>query len=298
MGCDDKVECLLLVDNVSKNYNGSPVLSDINLVIQAGEICTMVGPSGCGKSTLLRLILGQERPSSGHILVGGKLVGPPDRDRGIVYQKYSLFPHLNVVENVLVGLKYSLGWWQRARRKKELEREAFKYLERVQLSDHIKKHPSELSGGMLQRAALAQSLVMKPKILLMDEPFGALDPGSREDMQSFLLELWRQYDMTILFVTHDLEEAVFLGTRIIVLSPLDSNGNEFCMNSRQGSTIVADFSIEKKSVSTEIKETARFGEIIQEIRRMGFYGPCRQSSDGELYSKLVNRVAVYRLPLK
>jgi NitT/TauT family transport system ATP-binding protein len=193
---------ILYILDVCKIYGAKAVLDDIDLSVSSGELCTLVGPSGCGKSTLLRLILGQERPTRGEIRIEGKPVGFPNPERGIVYQKYSLFPHLTVLENVMLGKKLSVGLLERRYRLDEFREEAKYYLGKIKLAGHLDKYPHELSGGMQQRVALAQSLIMKPKLLLMDEPFGALDPGTREDMQIFLLNLWEEFKMTIFFVTH------------------------------------------------------------------------------------------------
>ena len=261
---------LLFLHNVYKIYAKKVVLDDIDLAVSSGEIVTVVGPSGCGKSTLLRLILGQEFPTSGVMLMEGKPAGFADSTRGIVYQKYSLFPHRTVLGNVLEGPRLSLGFLERRRRKQELIDEATDYLENVRLSEHLHKYPHELSGGMRQRVAIAQSLIMKPKILLMDEPFGALDPGTRESMQLFLLELWEKLGMTIFFVTHDLEEAVFLGTRILVLSQYYTDDRDNHREVKRGARIVADYPLSRAAQSTVVKETAEFGELIQQIRCDGF----------------------------
>lgn len=260
---------LLFMENLYKAYGAKVVLEDIDLSVKGGELCTVVGPSGCGKSTLLRLILGQEEPTRGDILIDGQPVGYPSPERGIVYQKYSLFPHLSVLENVVLGKKLSSGPIERFRRREEFRDEAMFFLEKMRLSEHEGKFPNELSGGMQQRVALAQSLIMKPRILLMDEPFGALDPGTREHLQIFLLELWEEFDMTVFFVTHDLEEAVFLGTRILVLSQYYSDGRGED-RADLGARIVADYPLPRRATSTVVKETAEFGHLIQQIRLEGF----------------------------
>lgn len=264
-----QTSCLFLRD-VYKAYGSKVVLDDIDLAVAPGELVTVVGPSGCGKSTLLRLVLGQEFPTSGMVLVDGEPCGFADHSRGIVYQKYSLFPHLNVLDNVLIGPRLSCGFFARRRQRQAFEERAMTYLTRMGLQEHSRKFPHELSGGMRQRVAIAQSLIMQPKILLMDEPFGALDPGSRENMQIFLLELWEELKMTIFFVTHDLEEAVFLGTRIVVLSQYYTddrgNGEEVL----RGARIVSDHALPKVAQSTIVKTTAEFGELIQQIRQEGF----------------------------
>ncbi|MDJ0851904.1 MAG: ABC transporter ATP-binding protein [Myxococcota bacterium] len=266
----------LRAEDVSKAYGSKVVLDDIDLAVARGEFCCVIGPSGCGKSTLLRLILGQERPSSGRVLVDGRVVGRPDVDRGVVYQRYSLFPNLSVLDNVTLGRRLSVGFWERRRRRAEFEDEAHALLREVGLEGHGHKYPHELSGGMQQRVAVAQALIMKPKILLMDEPFGALDPGTRENVQLFLLELWEQHEMTIFFVTHDLEEAVFVGSRLLVLSQYysDDRGD----GEGRGARIVADHSVrsDRSAVSTSAKTTTEFRDLLEQVRLEGFDPEYRQ----------------------
>jgi NitT/TauT family transport system ATP-binding protein len=259
---------LLHVEDLFKAYGDKLVLDDIDLSVRKGELCTVVGPSGCGKSTLLRLILGQERPTKGHVLIDGHQIGYPSPDRGIVYQRYSLYPHLTVLGNVLQYRNMTHGFIERRRRKAEFTEEAMRYLERVNLHAHAGKFPYELSGGMRQRVAIAQALIAKPRILLMDEPFGALDPQTREDMQLFLLELWESESMTIFFVTHDLDEALFLGSRMIVISQYYSDDRE--VGSSRGAKIVGDFHVGREIWPTESKDTKEFRDKVEEIRRIGF----------------------------
>jgi len=275
-----KSEYVVQVRNVYKEYPREKnmmvtVLNDITLQVKSGSFISFVGPSGCGKSTLLRLILGAELPTSGHVLIGGKEAGGPNRDRGIVFQRYSLFPHLTVLENVMFGLeleqinlvkKWLLYPKYRGKRR-EFAEEAMEYLRHVKLDEHANKYPHELSGGMQQRVAIAQALIMKPIVLLMDEPFGALDPGTREDMQLFLLRLWEEERMTIFFVTHDLEEALFLGERVLVLSPyyITDEGRA------EGSRIVIDKETPGKHPKTiHDKYTPEFNALLEQIRREGF----------------------------
>ena len=265
---EQKKNNLLFLENVYKSYDTKVILDDIDLSVANGEFCTVVGPSGCGKSTLLRLILGQEQPTSGTINFLGEPIGPPDTRRGIVYQKYSLFPNLTVLENVMLGKKLGLGFFKPKLEQIEIKDEALEFLKRMSLEGHAGKHPHELSGGMKQRVAIAQALIMRPKILLMDEPFGALDPGTRESMQIFILEIWEKSDMTIFFVTHDLEEAVFLGTRIIVLSQFFTDGRVDA--SKRGARIVADYPLKERASSTRSKETEKFAKLIASVRREGF----------------------------
>ncbi|MBA3923312.1 MAG: ABC transporter ATP-binding protein [Nostocaceae cyanobacterium] len=187
-------------------------LQDVNIHIEEGEFVCVVGASGSGKSTLLRLIAGLEVPTTGEILVDGVRVTGPGSDRGMVFQSYTLYPWLSVAENVEFGLKL-----QGVAPAKRREQAAY-YLEVVGLTGFAKALPKELSGGMKQRVAIARALASQPKILLMDEPFGALDVQTKDAMQEFLLEIWRRTRTTILMITHDIEEAIFLSGRIYVLS--------------------------------------------------------------------------------
>jgi NitT/TauT family transport system ATP-binding protein len=262
---------LLYLEDVTKAYGTKTVLNDIDLAVREREFCTVVGPSGCGKSTLLRLILGQERVSKGRLLMQGRPIQYPGPDRGIVYQRYSLFPHLTILNNILLGKRLGLPFFKIFRGRKADRDEALSYLESVKLADHAHKYPHQLSGGMQQRVAIAQALIMKPRILMMDEPFGALDPGTREMMQILILELWEKHQMTIFFVTHDLEEAVFLGTRILVLSQFYLHEQDNAPGVEKGARIVADYPLQReKAPSTELKTTAEFGQFIQDIRADGF----------------------------
>ena len=210
--------------HVWKEYGSHVVLEDINLSVKAGEFCTVVGASGCGKTTFLRMLLGEERPSRGQILLDGKtLRDEPGPDRGVVFQRYSVFPHLTVLHNVMLGLELQAaplsGHLFGAARPRARE-QAREMLDAVGLSRAMERHPSELSGGMQQRLALAQSLIMKPRILLLDEPFGALDPGIRTDMHELVLKLWEQSDLTVFMITHDLKEGFYLGSRLLVFDRL------------------------------------------------------------------------------
>jgi len=179
-----------------------------------------VGASGCGKSTFLRLLLGQERPSKGRVLLDGlPLAAEPDASRGVVFQRYSVFAHLSVLDNVAIGLELPaaprLGRLFGARKRAAREAAA-QLLQRVGLGPSLDKYPHQLSGGMQQRLAIAQALIGRPRMLLLDEPFGALDPGIRKDMHALLLELWRETRLTVFMVTHDLSEGFYLGTRLLV----------------------------------------------------------------------------------
>ncbi|AUT61480.1 MULTISPECIES: ABC transporter ATP-binding protein [Paraburkholderia] len=211
---------MIEIRNLWKQYGDQVVLERLNLRIAEGEFCSMVGASGCGKSTFLRLLLGQERPTRGAILLDGEPLPPePDPHRGVVFQRYSVFPHLTVLRNVMLGLELPhaplTGRLFGARRRLARD-EAVAMLTRVGLADSLDKYPHQLSGGMQQRLALAQALVMKPRVLLLDEPFGALDPGIRRDMHELLTGLWREAKLTVFMVTHDLKEGFTLGSRVLV----------------------------------------------------------------------------------
>mgnify|MGYP002835996895 FL=1 len=203
----------LLVQNLCKRFGDKTVLEDINFSMQSGEFVTFVGSSGCGKSTLLRLIAGLDHPSGGRIQVDGSPVEGPGPDRGMVFQKYSLYPWLNAADNVAFGMRLQ-GMTSADVR----DRTAY-FLEVVGLRDAATKLPRELSGGMQQRVAIARALATNPSVLLLDEPFGALDLQNRETMQEFLLQLWQRTGLTVLLITHDVEEALVLAQRVHVLAP-------------------------------------------------------------------------------
>jgi NitT/TauT family transport system ATP-binding protein len=211
----------LSLRNVWVEYGEQIVLERINLDVAAGAFLSVVGPSGAGKSTLLRLILGQERPTRGTILIEGKPLPPePGPDRGVVFQRYSVFPHLTVLSNILVVFEFAasplLARLAGAARQEAITKsEAL--MAAVGLGEHRDKYPSALSGGMQQRLAIAQALARRPKVLLLDEPFGALDPGTREQMHDLIVPLWREHKMTVIMVTHDLKEAMALGTRLVAI---------------------------------------------------------------------------------
>ena len=247
------------------------VLNDLNLQVKQGEFVAIVGPSGCGKSSLLNLIAGFMQPTSGQILVDGESVEGPSRNTGIVFQDYTLFPWLTVVDNVAYGMELEeidfLMKWIRPFRFRQLHRsfkeKASLYLQEMGLKEAENKKPHQLSGGMKQRVAIAQEIIRKPSILLMDEPFGALDPQTREILQILILKIHEQERNTVFFVTHDLEEAVYVAERVIVLSQYKPNENN------QGATIVKDV-YAPVFKSTEVKRTEDFGGLIQDIRISGF----------------------------
>ncbi len=186
-------------------------LRDIDLQVRRRELLCVIGASGCGKSTLIRVLAGLETPTYGRVTVEGREVEGPGRDRGMVFQGYTLFPWLTVKGNVMFGLELS------GQSRKEAEAEALEWIEMIGLSAFADAYPFQLSGGMKQRVAIARALANRPPILLMDEPFGALDAQTRAQMQSYLLQIWQKVAVTIVFITHDLDEAVYLADRILVL---------------------------------------------------------------------------------
>ena len=193
-----------------KNNKPNTVLKDIDLSIQKGEFVSILGPSGCGKSTLLSMIAGLVSSTSGDIIVDGKKVTKPGKDRGMVFQQAALFPWMNVTENVMFPLRKEMS-------KKEGLKRAQHFLKMVQLSNYPSHYPHELSGGMQQRVAIARSLAMDPALLLMDEPFGALDEQTRSRLHGQLEEIWIDTKKTIVFVTHSISESIKLSDRIIVM---------------------------------------------------------------------------------
>jgi ABC-type nitrate/sulfonate/bicarbonate transport system ATPase subunit len=187
-------------------------LQNIDLHLNKSEFVSIVGSSGCGKSTLLNIVAGLIQPCAGQVLVEGNPVQGPGADRGMVFQGYTLYPWLNVANNIAFGLKL------RHLSKAQIKERVSYYLDVVGLTKFAKAYPKQLSGGMKQRVAIARALANEPEVLLMDEPFGALDAQTKEQMQQFLLELWEQTRVTVLMITHDLEEAVFLSQRVYVMS--------------------------------------------------------------------------------
>ncbi|MEQ8268797.1 MAG: ABC transporter ATP-binding protein [Parvibaculum sp.] len=237
------------VENLWKVYGDQTVLENINFEAEPGSFISLVGPSGCGKSTFLRMMLGDEAPSRGRILIDGvALEAEPSPDRGVVFQKYSVFPHLTALQNVMLGLEFAGSPFAArlfGRAKREARKLSLEMLNSVGLTQAVNKYPSELSGGMQQRLAIAQALVKKPKILLLDEPFGALDPGIRAEVHEIMLRLWREEGMTIFMVTHDLSEAFKLGTRVIAFDRRRTRPEEL---KAYGATVTFDLKVDGKTV--------------------------------------------------
>ena len=205
------------VQNISKHFgeglNTKKAVEKISFSISSGEFKSLVGSSGSGKSTILRIIAGLDNPTKGYVKVDGEFVKGPGLDRGMVFQKYSLFPWLTAAENISFGMNLN------SFKLKEIKHRTSYLLEVVGLQDAAQKYPNELSGGMQQRVAIARALATNPKILLLDEPFGALDLQIRESMQKFLYELWERTSVTVLLITHDIEEALALSQKIYILAP-------------------------------------------------------------------------------
>lgn len=215
----------LEVKGLSKSFTSAKgdvhVLKDVSFNAHRREFISVIGPSGCGKSTLIRILAGLEYPTGGTFLLDGQEVSGPSADRGMVFQGYTLFPWLTVKKNVMFGLEVN------GRSGSNVEEEAMQWIALVGLSRFAEAYPSQLSGGMKQRVAIARALANQPKILFMDEPFGALDAQTRCQMQAYLLQIWRNVDVTILFVTHDLDEAIYLSDRILVLKANPGEIQEF-----------------------------------------------------------------------
>jgi NitT/TauT family transport system ATP-binding protein len=212
------------VQGVWMQYGAHVVLENLRLDIADNEFVTIVGASGCGKTTFLRLLLGTEQPTRGRILIDGIPIRPePDPERGVVFQRYSLFPHLTVMGNLLLGMEFKrariLGRLFGAARRRAKAR-AEHMLEAVGLAAARDRYPAQLSGGMQQRLSIAQAAICEPKILLLDEPFGALDPGITGDMHELILNLWRDNGMTIFMISHDIQESFKLGTRLLTFDKL------------------------------------------------------------------------------
>jgi NitT/TauT family transport system ATP-binding protein len=261
----------IIFDKVWKEYGDTVVLERIDLTIAPRSFVALVGPSGCGKTTFLKMLLGDERPTRGEIRIDGKpLKAEPDADRGVVFQRYSVFPHLTVLDNILIGREFELGGPLGrlfGARRAAARDDAMALVQAVGLQGHEAKYPSALSGGMQQRLALAQALMRKPKVLLLDEPFGALDPGIRADIHVLMRQLWNETDLTVVMVTHDLSEAFRLGTRIIAFErhrnrpeELDRYGATLTENVTPvvipaGATVTKDFEVWPRKIAGQPPDT-------------------------------------------
>ncbi len=251
----------LTFQQVWVEYGDKVVLERVSLSVAPGAFVSIIGPSGAGKTTMLRLVLGQEAPTRGKILLhGAKLRAEPGPDRGVVFQRYSVFPHLTARENVIFGLDCA-GSPLRARLSGEKRRAALtaadEMLASVGLADARHVYPAQMSGGMQQRLAIAQALIKHPRVLLLDEPFGALDPGVRLDMHELITDIWRKHNLTIFMVTHDIKEAFALGTRVLAL---DKTRRDEQAPDRYGATVVYDVTLDRKALVAPPVELAALVE--------------------------------------
>lgn len=209
-------QVILEAENISKVFptekGNITALENVSFKAHRREFLSVIGPSGCGKSTLIRILSGLESASAGNVLLDGNPVAKPGPERGMVFQGYTLFPWLTVKKNVMFGLEVA------GKSQTQAQSEALQWIEMVGLEQFVDHYPAQLSGGMKQRVAIARALANQPRVLLMDEPFGALDAQTRARMQSYLMQIWRNVDITIIFITHDLDEAVYLSDRILVLN--------------------------------------------------------------------------------
>ena len=242
----------LEVDGLTKIYRGGEdevmALEDVSLTVNDGEFVSIIGPSGCGKSTLLRIIDGLLEPTEGEIRIDGNPVLDSGQDRGMVFQSFNLFPWRTVRTNVEFGLEAADV--EKAKRREIAD----EFIEMVGLGDFKDAYPRELSGGMQQRVGLARALAIDPEILLMDEPFGALDAQTRELMQTELLKIWSKQQKTSIFVTHDIEEAIFLSDRVVVLTARPGTVGE-----------IVDIPFDRPRYGSDIKSSPRFGELREEL---------------------------------
>lgn len=240
----------LQISDITKVYTqenvNNTVLSSINVDIQEGEFVSILGPSGCGKSTLLSLVAGLLKPTEGEIRLKGSAITKPGKDRGMVFQQAALFPWMTVEENVLFAIRDM-------KNKEEREARALRYLKMVQLGSNLKQYPHELSGGMQQRVSIARALAMDPTVLLMDEPFGALDEQTRLRLQQELESIWLKTKKTVLFVTHSINESIKLSDRILV------------MGTRPG-TIIADIKVD--AVRPRLRTDEKVAQLEAQISAM------------------------------
>jgi NitT/TauT family transport system ATP-binding protein len=249
-----------------------------SFTVEGGALVTLLGPSGCGKSTALQLIAGLDEPTSGAILLDGQRVAGPGPERGMVFQSYTLFPWLNVLENTCFSTHLARNRAREGGEPKAARERAESLLELMGLVDFRRAYPRELSGGMKQRVAIARALTNRPKVLLMDEPFGALDAQTREEMQELMLRLHAHERTTVLFVTHDVEEAIYLSSRVLVFS------------ARPG-RVVCDRAIPFGSSAErrpELKLTAEFTELKRELSSLLHPGTRSEAGRGALLEKLVS----------
>jgi len=247
------------VSNLWQRYGTRSILERVNVDIHEGEFISIVGASGCGKSTFLRMLLAQEQPYRGEIRIdGGTPAREPNLERGVVFQKYSVFPHLSVRDNLIAAESFNTSFGRLGRNaRKAAGRRADDMLERIGLNHVADQYPASLSGGMQQRLAIGQAMNAKPRILLLDEPFGALDPGTRLQMHDFLMELRDETNMTVFMVTHDLQEGFKLGDRVLVFDKPRWDPHD---PGRYGATITYDFDARDGGIPFQMKEETDVSE--------------------------------------
>ena len=256
-------ETVIEIKNLSLSYESEKstdvALKDVNLEIKKGEFICIVGPSGCGKSTLLSVLEGLNKATSGEVRINGKIVDSPGVERAAVFQNYSLFPWMTALQNVSFAVYETQKKRGKKISKKNADEIAATFLNRVELNHFENKLPGELSGGMQQRVAIARAMACNPEILLMDEPFGALDAKIRESLQSLLLKLWREDEQkkTVVFVTHDLSEAILLADRIVFMMPLRIHS-------------IIDVNIPRPRVGKAVYETTEYKKLSQKLNHL-FY---------------------------
>jgi len=243
------------VSHLEKVYQSgeeeTKAIEDLSFEVEGGEFLSVVGPSGCGKSTLLYLIAGFLDVSSGEIAVDGKTVEGPGTDRGVVFQDYALFPWRTVMENVTYGLE------EKGYDEEEQQTEAQRYIDMMDLTGFEDRYPKELSGGMKQRVALARTLAYEPQVLLMDEPFGALDQPLREALQDHLLDIWRDLNKTVVFITHDVEEAVYLSEKVMIMTRHPGTKKE-----------VLDIDLDRTNSREEIITSQEFSDVKNDVWKL------------------------------
>lgn len=269
---------IVKMEGVCYECGGNKILKDVNFSVGEGEFVSLVGASGIGKTTLLKMVLGSLCPTCGTVLVDGKNKKSPDCDCDIVFQRFSLFPHMKVIDNIIFGLKNkqkSYGQFDNKKNEDELfRRRAYEFITKFYLGDIADKYPFQLSIGMQQRVAIAQALITKPKILLLDEPFSALDPWVRSELHIFLLELFKETKMTMILVTHDLEEAIYLSSKVAIVGKQKWGDIE-------AASILGEIKVnEPYPRSIEFKTSARLNMILAKLYK------CVDSSlDNKLVSK-------------
>ncbi|RLI83605.1 ABC transporter ATP-binding protein [Archaeoglobales archaeon] len=234
---------------VSMTYpDGTEALKEVSFSVKKGEICSIIGPSGCGKSTLLFIFSGLLKPTGGEVFINGRPVNSPRKDVSLILQDYGLFPWKNVRDNIAVGMKIQ-GFAEN-----EIEKAVNSLIKKIGLAGFERSYPKQLSGGMRQRVAFARALALKPSIMLMDEPFSSLDALSREKMQDFLIQIWKETSTTIVLVTHNIEEAVLLGKKIVVLTERPGTVKEIVKN--------------EGAARTEYRYEEEYFERCREVRKL------------------------------